>query len=104
MTKPLFPPAKLPFNHLVPLAVHFLPQLVFWHQCSPTQQLMTSLGLPHPFSNASPPTRLLCLLSQPVTLISFPPTSHTILRPLASTCAWAPFFGAPHSFAELASF
>ena len=33
----------------------FLPQLEFWHQCSPTQQLMTSLGLPHPFSNASPP-------------------------------------------------
>lgn len=33
----------------------FLLQLVFWHQCSPTQQLMTSLGLPHPFSNASPP-------------------------------------------------
>ena len=74
----------------------FLPQLVFWHQRSPTQQLMTSLGLPHPFSNASPPRiRLLCLLSQPVTLISFPPTSHTILRPLASTCAWTPFFGAP---------
>lgn len=72
-----------------------MPQLVFWHQCSLTQQLMTSLGLPHPFSNTSPPTRLLCLLSQPVNLISFPPTSHTILRPLASTCVWAPFFGAP---------
>lgn len=32
-----------------------MPRLVFWHRCSPTQQLMTSLGLPHPFSNASPP-------------------------------------------------
>lgn len=85
----LFPLVKLPFNHLVPLAVRFLPQLVFWHQCSPTQQLMTSLGLPHSFSNAFPPARLLCLLSQPVTLISFPPTSPTILRPLAPTCAGA---------------
>lgn len=34
-------------------------------------------------------------LHKDLNLISFPPTSHTILRPLASTCVWAPFFGAP---------
>ena len=73
----------------------FLPQLVFWHQCSSTQQPMTSLASPIHSTMPLPPTRLLCLLSQPVTLISFPPTSHTTLRPLASTCAWASFFGAP---------
>lgn len=73
---------------------------MFWHQCSPTQQLMTSLGLPHPFSNASPPN--------PPPLPAVPACNPDLISSYLShhsetSCpnlCWGSFFGAPHSLAE----